>query len=119
MAARSAFRSFASLRKLVLVVVGLVVVLFILRTPTAPYYNPGRPHPPPPPPGGIDGNKFPRRRLPESLQDYLTWKAPDDQPEHYPPYTEYTNRDYDPNLWESFEQCVVAVTSTPTLISQS
>ena len=104
MAARSLFRTFASLRRLVLVLISLCVVLLILRTPTAPYFNPGREHPPPPPPLGVDGNKFPRRRLPPVLQDFLFWDPPTDQPEHYPSYEGYKDTDFDPNRWEGFPQ---------------
>ena len=106
MAVRSFVRSFASLRRLVLVVVGLVVILLVLRTPTAPYYNPGREHPPPPAPAGVDGNKFARRRLPPQFQQFLAWEPPTDQSDHYPPYDAYNDRDFDPNRWEAFAQCV-------------
>ena len=104
MASRSLFRTFASLRRLVLVLLCFVVLYLILRTPTAPYYNPGRVHPPPPPPSGIDGNKFARRRLPIEYQNFLAWDPPTDQPDHYPPYDSYKDRDFDPNRWEAFPQ---------------
>lgn len=103
---RSFFRLFGSLRRLVLVVVGVVIILLVLRTPTAPYFNPGREHPPPPPPTGVDGDKYPRRRLPIELQDFLVWDPPTDQPEHYPSYDAYQDTDFDPNRWEAFQQYV-------------
>ena len=107
MAARSFFRIFASLRRLILVLICFSIILLILRTPTAPYFSPGRERPPPPPPpASIDGNKFPRRRLPPELQDFLIWDPPQDQPEHYPSYDGYKDTDFDPNRWEGFPQYV-------------
>lgn len=91
---------FSLFRRLVLPVVGFLFVLYILRTPTTPYYNPGKPRPPEP------DNKFPRFRLPEALQNFLDWDPPKDDPDHYPPYDQYAFRDYDPNRWESFPQYV-------------
>ncbi|KAL9060946.1 MAG: hypothetical protein Q9162_000390 [Coniocarpon cinnabarinum] len=102
MAARSALRSFAFLRRLVLVGVGVIVVLLVLRTPTAPYFSPGRTQLPPTPPTAADGDKYPRRRLPVEFQNFLSWDPPDEG--HFPPYDGYKERDFDPNRWEGFAQ---------------
>ena len=91
-------RFFTLLRRLVLPIAGFLVLLFVLRTPTSPYYNPGRPRPAEP------DNRIPRSRLPKDLQKFLDWNPPKDDPEHYPPYDAYKERDYDPNRWESFPQ---------------
>lgn len=93
-------RSFASFRRLVLLVAVFLFVAYVLRTPTAPWFEAGTPPPPP------VNNKIPRNRLPEEWQEFLKWDIPTNDPEHYPPYNAYQDRDYDPNRWEAFRQCV-------------
>lgn len=100
-------RSLNSLIRLILFPGGFLIILYILRTPTTPYYAPGRAKPPEP------DNKIPRSRLPQQLQQFLSWSPPTDDPDHYPPYNAYTYRDYDPNRWEAFPQYVF-----PRLIPQ-
>lgn len=92
------FRSFASCRRLALLIVTLLAIAFILRTPTAPYFDVGNLPPPP------VNNKIPRSRLPQEWQEFLKWDVPRNDPEHYPPYSHYADRDYDPNRWEAFPQ---------------
>lgn len=48
----------------------------------------------------------PRSRLDIEMQELLTWDPPIDKPKHYPPYDAYSNRDFDPNRWEGFEEYV-------------
>lgn len=88
-------RSFLSVRKLILLTVGVFIVIVILRTPTAPYFSPGS-HP-------STNNEQPRRRLPAKWRKFLNWSPPSDEG-HYPGYSNYRYRDYDPNIWESFKQ---------------
>ena len=91
-------KPFGRIRRILLSIIGILLTLLILRTPTTPYYKPGTPKPTEP------DNKRPRLRLPEELQKFLTWNAPQDDPDHYPPYDAYKERDYDPNRWEIFPQ---------------
>lgn len=88
-------RSFASFRRIVLYVVGFLVILLILRTPTAPYFSPGTPK---------EDNHFPRSRVSDELKQYLEWNPPIETKDHYPPYDGYQDRDHDPNRWEAFDQ---------------
>jgi hypothetical protein len=46
----------------------------------------------------------PRSRITPEMQEHLTWEPPIEIRDHYPPYDQYANRDYDPNRWEAFEQ---------------
>jgi len=46
----------------------------------------------------------PRSRITPEMQEHLKWEPPIEIKDHYPPYDQYTNRDYDPNRWEAFEQ---------------
>ena len=39
----------------------------------------------------------------EYLRDLLRWQRPS-RGDHWPPYADYKDKDYDPNRWEAFQQ---------------
>jgi hypothetical protein len=39
----------------------------------------------------------------EYLRDLLRWQRPN-RGDHWPPYNDYKDRDYDPNRWEAFQE---------------
>ena len=49
-------------------------------------------------------NPFPRNRVSQELQTFLSWEPPAGRDQHYPSYYDYKDRDYDPNRWEGFPQ---------------
>lgn len=46
----------------------------------------------------------PRSRVSQDMQKLLKWDAPKEIKAHYPSYSDFDDRDYDPNRWEAFEQ---------------
>ena len=39
----------------------------------------------------------------EYLRDILRWQRPN-KGDHWPPYSDYKDKDYDPNRWEAFQE---------------
>jgi hypothetical protein len=42
----------------------------------------------------------------EYMSDILKWERPKDKDGHWPQYSAFEGRDYDPNRWEGFPLCV-------------
>lgn len=40
----------------------------------------------------------------EYMKDILKWQRPRDKDGHWPQYSAFDGRDYDPNRWEGFPQ---------------
>jgi hypothetical protein len=50
-----------------------------------------------------DGGDDNRLEADEYMRDMLIWQRPENR-DHWPPYSDFAGRDYDPNRWEAFEE---------------